>query len=181
VEFAIVAPLFFFIFFSVINGGLLLFSRNAIQHAADVGAAEIAAEGDVSTATAPSTLTVDQVAIAAMDQAGLNHALLTTVTKITVWKEDQSSSSGSTILTLDATGCGGSPCENTYNSTGQLQGTEYWPDNDRSVNQANRIDGIGGNPDFAQLQVTYTFTFIGTFAPITLTSTVVFRLEPQSL
>ncbi|MGA2873272.1 MAG: TadE family protein [Isosphaeraceae bacterium] len=174
VEFAIVAPLFFFIFFSVINGGILLFSRNAIQHATDVGAAEIAAEGDTPA-------NADQIALSAMSQAGVKNAMLTKVTLVTVTKEDQSTNSnGATILTLDTSGCGGLPCENTYTLVAGTwtAGLANWPPADRSVNQTN---GVGGKPDFARLQVTYTFTTIGGFTHFNLTSTVVFRLEPQSL
>src|SRR5438105_14125861 len=48
VEFALLAPLFFFVVFAAVNGGLLLYSKNAVDHAADVGMVTLAAEGNCS-------------------------------------------------------------------------------------------------------------------------------------
>jgi Flp pilus assembly protein TadG len=179
IEFALAAPIFFFIFFSIINGGLLLFSRNAIQHAADVGAAEIAAQGNSGNA--------DQLAMQEMNGAGLNNAVLTKVTAITVQKEDQVGTASSQTLNPDTTGCGGSPCEMQYTYTGvtgaapsgyTCTGTCTWPSTSRIVSQTV---GLGGNPDFALVTVKYTFATIGHFTTFQLTAKVVLRLEPQSL
>jgi Flp pilus assembly protein TadG len=172
IEFALAAPIFFFIFFSIINGGLLLFSRNAIQHAADVGASQIAAQGNNGAA--------DQIAIQQMNQAGLKNAVLTKVTGITIQKEDQVGTSTGQSLTPDTGGCSGGPCEMQYTTSGTYLsgGIHSWPPSSRVVSQTV---GLGGNPDFAVMTVYYTFSTIGGFTTFKLTATVVFRLEPQSL
>ncbi len=180
VEFALTAPIFFVIFFGIVNGGTLLYSRNAIQHAADVGASQIAALGNSSTS-------VDSNAILAMESAGLSTALLTNVTGITVQEEDAATGSSGETLTPDTTGCGASgagtgyPCEMQYtesNGVWSCTGTCNWPPSNRSTTQTS---GLTGDPAFALLQVFYTFRVIGGFATFHLTTSVVFRLEPQSL
>ncbi len=50
VEFALVAPVFFFTIFAMIDGGFLLFSINAVDQATTVGSNSIAGLGKVSTA-----------------------------------------------------------------------------------------------------------------------------------
>src|ERR1022692_4608533 len=50
VEFALVAPVFFFVIFAMIDGGFLLFSVNAVDQATTIGTNSIAALGKVSTA-----------------------------------------------------------------------------------------------------------------------------------
>ena len=51
VEFALVGGLFFFVVFSIVNAGFFLYGRNAMQYAADVGTATLAAEGDCTSAS----------------------------------------------------------------------------------------------------------------------------------
>lgn len=179
------APVFFLIFFGIINGGVLLFSANALQHAADVGAAVIA--------TQDSSASADQLAVAAMQQAGLNNALLVKVSSITVQEEDPVAGTGTTpeTLTPDTSGCSGEPCEQvyTYPVTGSTElGTTGWgcasssicdwPPDARIVTQG---PGFSGAPQFALLKVSYTFTAVGDFTTFTMSASVVFRLEPQVL
>jgi hypothetical protein len=175
IEFALTAPIFFLIFFGIINGGTLLFSRNALQHAADVGAVQIGTLGN-------SSATVDLInAIPAMEAAGLNNVLLTKVTGITVQKEDSTSSSSSQTLTPDTSGCGGQPCEMQYTRAGGVwtcTGICTWPSNDRNTTQTS---GLAGDPDFARLVIYYTFALVGGVATYNMTASVVFRLEPQTL
>lgn len=175
IEFALTAPIFFLIFFGIINGGTLLFSRNALQHAADVGAIQIAALGN-------SSATVDTTnAIPTMEAAGLNNVLLTTVTGITVQKEDSTSSSSSQTLTPDTSGCGGQPCEMQYTQAGGVwtcTGICTWPSNARNTTQTS---GLAGDPDFARLVIYYTFALVGGVATFHMSASVVFRLEPQTL
>jgi Flp pilus assembly protein TadG len=175
VEFAMTAPIFFLIFFGIINGGTLLFSRNALQHAADVGAVQIATLGN-------SSATVDTTnAIPAMEAAGLSNVLLTSVTGITVQEMDATSSSSGPTLTPDTTGCGGDPCEMQYTESGGVwtcTGTCTWPSNDRNTTQTS---GLAGDPNFARLVIYYTFALVGGFATYHMTASVVFRLEPQTL
>lgn len=181
IEFAMIAPVFFLIFFGVINGGVLLFSRNAIQHAADVGAVQIATLGSSSNA--------DSTALQAMQQAGLNKALLTKVTGVTIQREDPVTGASAETLTPDTAGCPyqgagtvlGYPCEEQYTEAGGVwtcTGECNWPSANRDVTQTS---GLTGDPDFALLQVTYTFSVIGGFSTLNMSASVVFRLEPQSL
>lgn len=188
VEFGLVAPLFFFLLFSVVNGGIFLASRGAIQHAADVGAAEIAAEGQSANGNGPTSCgtSVDQVAICEMDAAGLNNTILTQVYAVTVQEMVPSGSSG-TLVVAPST-CGGSgnePCMDEYSSTGTVM-EDYWPPSDRDVTEG------GGGPNYAELSVIYTFTAVGNFVTLGrnpsgfpptggLRATVIFRLEPQIL
>jgi hypothetical protein len=177
------APVFFLIFFGIMNGGVLLFSANALQHAADVGAAVIATQDESANA--------DQLAVAAMQQAGLNNALLVKVNSITVQEEDPVGGSPSSpeSLTPDTSGCSGEPCEQvyTYPVTGSAElGTTGWGCATSSICDwapDQRVDtqgpGFSGAPDFALLKVSYTFTAVGDFTTFNMSASVVFRLEPQ--
>lgn len=186
IEFAMTAPIFFLIFFGIINGGTLLFSRNALQHTADVGAVQIATLGN-------SSATVDTTnAIPMMEAAGLNNVLLTSVTEILIQKEDSTTSSSGQTLTVDTSGCSqfgvgsGYPCEAEYTPTAGSWPTTpcvagptcNWPSNDRNTTQTS---GLAGDPDFARLTIFYTFALVGGFATYHMTASVVFRLEPQTL
>ncbi|MGA8207141.1 MAG: TadE/TadG family type IV pilus assembly protein [Candidatus Dormiibacterota bacterium] len=180
VEFAVIAPIFFVIFFGIINGGLLLYSRNAVQHAADVGAAQLAAQGSASGA--------DQAAFTVMDQeTGLDSVLLTKVTGVTIREEDPVTTTAGETLTPDTTGCGangegsGYPCEMQYTEASGVwscTGTCNWPSVDRQTSQTT---GLTGYPNFAELVISYTYNTVGGLASFKLTATDVFRLEPQSL
>jgi Flp pilus assembly protein TadG len=189
IEFALTAPIFFLIFFGIINGGVLLFSRNAIQHSADVGAAQLASLGNSTLPPADST------ALAAMQSAGLSKALLTNVTSVTIQEEDPSTGPSGETLTLDTSGCGisssstlsggtGYPCEMLYTDVAgtwtcnPATVTCNWPAAARLTDQTT---GLTGDPDFARLTVAYTFSTIGGFATLDMSAAVVFRLEPQSL
>jgi Flp pilus assembly protein TadG len=188
VEFALVGPLFFFLLFSVVNGGIFLASRGAIQHAAEIGAAEIAAEGNGpntgSGAPTSCGTTVDQIAICEMDQAGLNYTVLTKVYAITVQKMVPSTSgSGTLVASPSDCGTGTQPCVDEYSPNGTVI-KDPWTS--RDVTEGN------GGPDYAELTVIYTFTAVGNFVtfgkspsgyPPTggLTASVIFRLEPQIL
>ncbi|MGC2296655.1 MAG: TadE/TadG family type IV pilus assembly protein [Candidatus Dormiibacterota bacterium] len=186
IEFALTAPIFFLVFFGIVNGGTLLFSRNALQHAADVGAIQIGTLGN-------SSATVDTTnAIPTMEAAGLNNVLLTNVTEILIQKEDSTSSSSSQSLTVDTSGCGqfgvgsGYPCEMEYTRTGGSWPTTpcvagptcNWPSNDRNTTQTS---GLAGDPDFARLTIYYTFALVGGVATFHMSASVIFRLEPQTL
>jgi hypothetical protein len=176
VEFAMVTPLFFLIFFGIINGGTLLYSRNALQHAADVGAVQIATLGNATNVDTGN-------AIPAMEAAGMNNVMLTNITEITVQKEDASGSSSGETLTLDTSGCGGEPCEMQYtNSGGTWSCTSShictWPSQDRQTSQSS---GLAGDPDFARLTIYYTFALVGGVATYNMSASVIFRLEPQTL
>jgi hypothetical protein len=188
VEFAIVAPLFFFLFFSVINGGIFLFSRGAIQHAADAGAVQWATQGQAVPVLVGGVETggADADAFAAMDSNGLKNIVLTTVTEVTLQLMNQSSTTGA--LT-PASNCGGGLCEEVYTpaiggtwpTTGWNCTTQNWPASARNDGEDGRGGGLGDPPDYAELTIYYSYSTIGSFANFHLTADVVFRLEPQSL
>lgn len=172
VEFALVGSLFFFLIFSVVNAGFFLFGRNAIQHAADVGVAAIAAEGNCSNGTNCTGSDADQVGISRMVGAGLKSTPLISVTEIDVWHELQSTGG---ILSDDTTGCSGGPCENRYDVNGNVLnsgGTIPWPPSGRNVTHASA--------DFAKLVITYSYRLLVGTTTFTLTTNNTFRLEPQT-
>jgi len=166
VEFAIVGGLLFFLIFSVMNAGFYLYGANAMQYAADIGVATIAAEGNYDNTGIPAPNNADTIAISRMDNDGLNSTPLITVTEVDVYKETVTAG-----VFADAT-CGGVTCENQYTATGAVKGgtTIEW-------NPAVR--NVGPTPDYAKLVIHFSYTLlIGT---MTFQSTTVnlFRLEPQ--
>jgi Flp pilus assembly protein TadG len=177
VEFALVGGLFFFLIFSITNAGFFLYGRAAIEHAADVGTATIAAEGQCMAAggmcvSLPSSCSMpssnaDEVAICRMDQAGLTTTALITITQIVVWKEHENSNG---TFTDDTTGCAGGPCKDVYDVNGV--GTVPWPPSARTVN------GVNG-PDFAKLVITFHYSLLATSGGFTMSTYNIFRLEPQ--
>ena len=81
VEFAIVGGLLFFLIFSVMNAGFYLYGANAMQYAADIGVATIAAEGNYNNTWIPQPNNADTVAIARMESDGLASTPLVSVTR----------------------------------------------------------------------------------------------------
>ena len=61
VEFAIVGGLLFFLIFSVMNAGFYLYGANAMQYAADIGTATIAAEGNYDNTGIPAPNNADNL------------------------------------------------------------------------------------------------------------------------
>lgn len=181
VEFALIAPLFFFLFFSVINGGVFLFSRGALQHAANSGSVQWATQGNATN--------TDADAFAAMDSNGLQNTLLTTVTQVTLQLMNQSSTTGALTAAQDCGTGGASLCEEVYTPaaggtcpiTGWNCTTQNWPASARNDGEDGLGGGLGEPPDFAELTIYYSYHTIGSFANFNLTANVIFRLEPQSL
>lgn len=188
VEFALVGGLFFFLVFSIVNAGFFLYGRDTVEHAADAGVATIAAEGRCMAAngslclqipancpnatTEPST--ADEVAICNMDQAGLTSTALITVTQIDVWQETQQSNG---TFVNDTTDCAldGGPCEDIYNVDGGILNsgqTLPWSP------QVRAVSGVNG-PAFAKLVITFHYSLIATSGSVTMSTSNIFRLEPQ--
>jgi len=176
VEFALVGGLFFFLVFTVVNASFFLYGRGAMQHAADIGVAAIAAEGNCQAANGgscqadPAGCTIagsnaDDVAICRMDQAGLSSTPLFTVTQIVVWKQSEQPDGTFTNVT---SGCGG-PCEDVYNLNGT--GTTPWLPAGRNVSP--------NNADFVKLSITFQYSLLATSGSFTMTTSNIFRLEPQ--
>ncbi len=182
VEFALVGGLFFFLVFSIVNAGFFLYGRAAVQHAADVGVALLSTEGQCMTYTVGGLCialasncpnydlgttppTADEVAVCAMDQQGFDGTPLVTVSSIAIWKVTEQSNGTFTTVT---SGCSG-PCEDEYGVNGNTI-LDNWPPSSRVV---------VGSPDFAELQVTFSYRLIATSGSLTMTTDNVFRMEPQ--
>lgn len=195
VEFALVAPVFFFVIFAMIDGGFLLFSVNAVDQATTIGSNSIAGLGKLSTAD-----------ITALQRMGTSSSIGTTslinISEIDV--EELVTNSTGDGFNVDATGApvvqadcipyGGSiagPCVNKYKftsfgatptisvlnggcaSTVDASQCPPWPPSARNV--------YNGQSSFVGLKVSYTYKFFtGVAGTANLTSTKTFRLEPQN-
>jgi hypothetical protein len=188
VEFALVAPVFFFVIFAMIDGGFLLFSVNAVDQATTVGSNSIAALG---TATNADTLSLQRMAAS----SSLGATSLISITRVDIEKLHTNATGDGFDVHSDGTpqiqtGCSGGPtslvdganeCINSYTMTGfgtsptiaLIGATAPWPPSARDV--------YNGQSDFVGLKVTYTYRFFTGIAPqATLTTTKTFRLEPQN-
>ncbi len=174
VEFALVAPVFFFVIFAMIDGGFLLFSVNAVDQATTVASNSIAGLGKLSTAdttalqrmvASPGVETTSLINISEVDVEGL-----------------LTNSTGDGFQTDPITGapeidnsCSG-PCVNQYvlGAGGAItSSTVAWPPSARDV--------YNGQSSFVGLKVTYSYHFFTGIAPTAnLTTTKTFRLEPQN-
>jgi hypothetical protein len=209
VEFALVMPVFFAAMWGIINGGFLLYSMNAVAHAALLGSDSIAASGNAENA--------DILGIQRMANAGLGTTALVTVTEIDVDELAnatgggfQVNASGVPVIQTGCTGAGTQPplnsslngeCIDRYTFTDSggnitvtaLDGTcassptdpsqcPPWPPDGRSVaNSASGDEGAGVGASYLELVIDYHFNFFGAPAgDLALTSTTTFRLEPQT-
>lgn len=188
VEFALVAPVFFFVIFAMIDGGFLLFSVNAVDQATTVGSNSVAALGKLSTA---DTTSLQRMAAS----SSLGATSLISISEVDI-EQLQTNTTGdgfnvhSDGTPMIQTGCTGGPtgvdganeCINRYSMTGfgtsptiALIGTSTapWPPSVRNV--------YNGQSDFVGLKVTYTYRFFTGISPVaTLSTTKTFRLEPQN-
>ena len=173
VEFAIVAPVFFFVIFAMIDGGFLLYSVNAVDQATTVGSNAIAGLGKVSTA--------DTTALTRMAASpGLETTSLINVTRVDIeelvtnFTGDGFSTNSDGTPTIQ-TDCGGA-CVNVYliGAGGAVtSSTVPWPPGDRDV--------YNGQSSFVGLKVYYSYKFLtGVAGTANLTTTKTFRLEPQN-
>jgi Flp pilus assembly protein TadG len=167
VEFAIVGGLLFFLIFSVMNAGFYLYGANAMQYAADIGVATIAAEGNYDNTGIPAPNNADTIAISRMDTVGLNSTPLVTVTAVDIYKETVVGG-----VFSDATGCAAGVCENQYTATGAVKGgtTIQW-------SPAVRV--VGPDPDYAKLVIHFQYSLLIGSTTFSSTTVNLFRLEPQ--
>jgi Flp pilus assembly protein TadG len=165
VEFAIVGGLLFFLIFSVMNAGFYLYGANAMQYAADIGVATIAAEGNYNNTGIPQPNNADTVAIARMDRDGLTSTPLVSVTEIDIYKETVTSG-----VFSDATGCAAGTCVNKYTATGTVIGTVQW---------SPAVRNVGPTPDYAKLVIHFQYTLLIGTTTFNSTTINLFRLEPQ--
>jgi Flp pilus assembly protein TadG len=173
VEFAIVGGLLFFLIFSVMNAGFYLYGANAMQYAADIGVATIAAEGNYDNTGLPAPNNADTIAIYRMDNQGLNSTPLVSVTEVDIYKENVVSGVFSNASTCGALGT--TLCENIYSASGVLQngvaGVALWDPSQRNVSNA---------PDYAKLVIKFSYTLLVGTMTFKSTTVNLFRLEPQT-
>ncbi len=165
VEFAIVGGLLFFLIFSVMNAGFYLYGANAMQYAADIGVAAIAAEGNYDNTGIPQPNNADTIAIGRMDSDGLQSTPLVSVSEVDVYKETVTAG-----VFSDATGCAAGVCENRYTASGSTIGTIQW---------SPAVRNVGPTPDYAKLVIHFSYTLLIGTTTFTSTTVNLFRLEPQ--
>jgi hypothetical protein len=195
VEFMIVAPVFFFVLFAMIDGGLLLYSINAVDQSTTVGSNSIAGLGLASNA--------DIASIQKMGTSGLQTTSLVKITEVDVAELVTNATNDGFSVHADGTpviqtGCAGGPtgvdgtneCFNRYqlsgstvtvmdawsscgSSSGDPSQCPPWPPSVRNV--------VNGNSSFVELKITYSYRFFtevgGNF---NLTALKTFRLEPET-
>jgi Flp pilus assembly protein TadG len=173
VEFGIVGGLLFFLIFSVMNAGFYLYGANAMQYAADIGVATIAAEGNYENNLAPFPNNADTVAITRMDTDGLSSTPLVSVTEVDIYKQNVVAGVFSNVSTCGTAGT--TLCENIYNEAGVLQngvsGVALWDPSTRNV---------GNSPDYAKLVIKFSYTLLIGTTTFNSTTFNLFRLEPQT-
>jgi Flp pilus assembly protein TadG len=167
VEFAIVGGLLFFLIFSVMNAGFYLYGANAMQYAADIGTATIAAEGNYDNTGIPAPNNADTIAIARMDTDGLNSTPLVQVTQVDIYKENVVAGVFSDAYTC---GTGATLCENSYTATGTVIGTVEW---------SPAVRNVSTTPDYAKMVIHFQYSLLIGSTTFMSTTVNLFRLEPQ--
>ncbi len=200
VEFALVAPVFFFVIFAMIDGGFLLFSVNAVDQATTVGSNAIAGLGILSNADITG---MQRMA----GSASLGATSLITIKEIDV-EELQTNptgdgfnvdAQGNPLIQAGCTPYGGGatvPCVNKYSfssfgSSPTINVLNGGPSNGGCASSVDPSqcppwppstrDVSNGQSSFVGLKVTYKYQFFtGISGTATLTTTKTFRLEPQN-
>lgn len=172
VEFALVAPLFFGALFGGIDGGLLLFSANAANHATGIGMITLAQEGNA--------LNADTDAIVAMEGNGFASTGFAVVDEVDIYLVHIDTLTG--VVTQDTNSCvvpaAGSPCVNRYSvdritGVGAPIGPVAWPPGSRSTS-ASSLTNVG-----ITLKCHYSYLAFNS-SRLNLTFTRYFPVEPQS-
>lgn len=166
VEFALVAPLFFAALFGSLDGGLLLFSANAVNHSTGLGMITVAQEGTTSTA--------DTDAVAAMTTGGFGATGFARVDEIDIYLVHVDPVTGA--VTQDTNSCGGVACVNRYSATGSVLntgGVAPWPPGSRSA-ASGTLTTVG-----ITLKCHYNYLAFNS-AKLNIVETRYFRLEPTS-
>jgi Flp pilus assembly protein TadG len=196
VEFSLVLPVFLISLFSLINAGFLLYSINAVDQSATVGANYIAAAGNAPTA--------DINGVTRMVSAGLGTTALISVTEIDVELLVNGNNGGfatnsdGSPKVSNTCGSGSSACIDKYTFTvsggtttvnvlpplsspcSSASQCPIWMPENRIV-KANTTDPDGAGPSFVGLVIKYHYSFMGAPAGgLDFVSTKTFRLEPQS-
>jgi TadE-like protein len=177
VEFALVGPLFFVLLFGAVNCGLVLFSINAADQAANIGVQQLAALGDYDGAppagsNLPNPSNADDIALYEMQQVGLANTGNASVVSVRITQLSSPS------LT-DA--CATADCFHLYTvATKSWSGNWYPGGTDSLGNPVNR-NTTSTDADYIRLDVTYSYQWLfGAGPALQLTASRVIRLEPQS-
>ena len=173
VEFAIVAPILFFLLFGVFESGLLLFVVGTARFSAGDTARQESESGNAANA--------DQVSIAVLRNGAMGTTTLATVKQIDIFKLNEDPITGALTPSCNAgVTSPPPPCAtyNTYNLNGttKLGGPPPWNSVNRSVK--NRAT------DFLGVRLWYQYNWkTGVFlaaSPVQLNMEFDIRLEPQT-
>lgn len=158
-EFAIVAPILFFLLLGIVESGLLLF----VVGSARWGASEVARQESESGNAANA----DQVSIAVLRASAIGSTTLGTVNEIDIYRMIEL---GNGSLVVD------NAHYNKYDLNGNPIGAITWPSPTRNVRN--------GQSDYLGILVKYQYNWkTGVFlanAPLALTQLYEIRLEPQT-
>ncbi len=182
VEFALVAPVFFAALFGALDGGLLMFSAGAVNHATGVGMITVAQEGQTTSA--------DNDAVQAMMTGGVAATGFAKLDEVDLYLINIDPNSG--VVTQDTNSCGGLACLDRYGWNGSAAtvlnpvtgsagclASDYlncvppWPPGSRSTTGTN-LTNIG-----ITLKTHYSYLAFPN-AQLNISQTRDFRLEPTS-
>lgn len=173
VEFAIVAPILFFLLLGVFESGLLLFVVGTARFSAGDMARQESESGNAANA--------DQVSIALIRNGAMGTTTLATIRQIDVFKLNEDVVTGALTPSCNAAATSPPPPCSTYNTynldgTTRLGGPPPWNPSTRSVK--NRAT------DFLGVRLWYQYNWkTGVFLsaqPVQLNMEFDIRLEPQT-
>jgi Flp pilus assembly protein TadG len=195
----IVAPVFFFAIFAMMDGGLLLYSINAVDQSATIGSNSIAGLGEASNADLTA---LQRMAAGGLETTALIHVSQVDVEELVTNSTHDGFSTHSDGTPVVQTGCANGPtgvdgideCVDEYTFSGSGPSASVvvvnaWASCASSTNDPSRCppwppsvrDVINGQSSFVAIVVTYSYHFFtdigGTF---NLTATKTFRLEPET-
>ena len=169
VEFAIVGGLLFFLIFAIMNAGFYLYGANAMQYAADIGVATIAAEGNYSNPAAPAPNNADTVALSRMIAVGLNSTPLVKVTEVDIYKETVTAGVFSDASDLRRRQHALREHLQRAAACSRVAGCNWNP----------AVRNVGPTPDYAKLVIKFSYTLLIGTTTFNSTTVNLFRLEPQ--
>lgn len=162
VEFALVAPVFFAALMGALDGGLLLFSANAVNHATGSGMIQLAQHGDQADS--------DTAAVAAVTSGGFSATGFAKLDEVDIFPVKVDATTGAVSMDTPP-GCT-APCINRYDSAGNAL-ARPWNPQSRSTSLTSLTNlGITVKTHYSYLAFTS--------ASLTLSQTRYFRLEPVS-
>ncbi|HKW71755.1 MAG TPA: TadE/TadG family type IV pilus assembly protein [Candidatus Dormibacteraeota bacterium] len=158
-EFAIVAPILFFLLFGVLESGLLLFVVGTARWSTSEVARQLSESGNAANA--------DQVALGVLQRSAMGTTTLASVTEVDIYKLNEQLNGS---LTVDG---------NHYNRY-QLDGTPIgaitWPSPTRNVRN--------GQSDFLGVALKYKYIWktgvLLSGGPLQMQQVYEIRLEPQT-